>query len=180
MAGSKDVQKKIETLITDAIKAVGYDVFNQSQVNVPVVTGKLKRSGDIRVGGHQFEIEYSAHYAQDVEFGRGQPRDFNPEHIEEQRPLQTTTVISPQHQRTIKRGKNRGRKYTVKRHTKTFDNYMVPIKVGENEFRTINSLSKTQGRHFLGDALEQVLGTHLSVTSGLEGKIKVGTIIAKD
>ena len=97
----------------------------------------------------------------------------------QEQPLQELRITSPQHTRVIKRGKNRGKKYTVKRHTKTFRNYMMPVKVGENEYRTINSQYKTQGKHFLGNAIELILNETLSVTKGLEGKIQA-KIIAKD
>ena len=66
------------------------------------------------------------------------------------------------------------------KHWKTFKNYNVPIQVGENEYRTINSLAKTEGRHFLGNALEEILDETLGVAKGLEGKIIASKIIVKD
>ena len=173
-----EYQTQIEQIITDAITVLGYKVFDTSQKYVPVVTGKLQRSGNIATQANGFEIEYTAPYAQDVEFGRNQPRDpsLDPEPVVQ--PSPETTIWSKGHKRTIKRGKNRGQKYTVKGHTKTFKNYNIPIQVGEDEYRTINSTYKTQGRHYLGNALEDVFKDALTIQDGLEGSIKVSKIIA--
>lgn len=172
--------KEVEDRITKALLELGDSVFARSQALVPVQTGELKRSGSSGIYGNHFRVEYTAPYAADVEFGRNQPRDDDAPYAEEEERSEKTLIPSKRHRRTITRGKNRGKKVWVMKHWKTFKNYNVPIQVGENEYRTINSLAKTEGRHFLGNALEEILDETLGVAKGLEGKIIASKIIVKD
>ena len=61
--------RKASAEILAAAHDIGRLVFDESQVNVPVLTGFLKRSGRLVMNDRGFVIKYTAHYAARQEFG---------------------------------------------------------------------------------------------------------------
>ncbi len=161
----KEVTEFVNDEISGAIIKMGWEVYDISQNDVPVKTGRLKRSASFIRLGDGWEIMYDTPYAADVEFGRNQPRDDG---SIQPSPPETHTVVSKAHKRTVTRGKNKGKKYAVKRHTKKFTNYRQPVAIGNGEFRTIDSSKKTDGTWFLTNSLDSVMTKYCTLTNGMQ------------
>lgn len=58
--------KQFQEAAERAVEATADEIFNASQDDVPVVTGELKASGDVKVSGTKATIEYDADYAAGV------------------------------------------------------------------------------------------------------------------
>lgn len=69
-----DFTERLEKELVRAVQGMGESIFRDSQRNVPVVTGQLKRSGYIRRLPNGIEIGYSAPYAAKIEYGYIEPR----------------------------------------------------------------------------------------------------------
>ena len=138
-------QASIESLINQAITKLGMEVFNTSQTNVPVITGKLKRSGNYQGKFDGFKIAYNTDYAKDVEFGRegGEGGSW----------------IVPAHVRRTKNGR-------VK--VKAYETSGKPVLMPDGQWRTFSTTKATQGRYFLTKAMEDIITTALTRNMGLQ------------
>ena len=165
-------QKKLESVITGALQKWGRSVFAESQRRVPVVTGQLKASGSITLPDDGFEIIYSAPYAKKVELGDKTPWST---------PGGTTTDSSPSEPvvmpvRAHIRRTNKGR-VRVKAHTKTFVAGQRPMRFADGQIRTVwYSSMVSQGKHFLGGAMQSLLQSALLYNMGLQKYLQTDTI----
>ena len=165
-------QKELEAAINKAISSLALEVYTKAQSNVPVVTGQLKASGNYTPYQDGFGVMYTAPYAEDVEFGvNGRKATAALD-----TGLSGHHAMIPRHTRRTKKGK-----VSVKAHVKRFIG-SKPVRLKDGTWKTFNLGAETlvfKGRHFLGNALEEVFGERLSKTNGLSGQIQA-KIIVKD
>jgi hypothetical protein len=58
----------VKELETGVLKTLAEDVYDISQREVPVLSGNLKRSGDIREIEKEVRVEYNAPYAKKINY----------------------------------------------------------------------------------------------------------------
>lgn len=76
-SSTEELLTKFENALADSIDFA----FTKSQEYVPVDTGHLKRSGDLKkISDKEYEITYTAPYAADVEFGTAEMIAAHGEH----------------------------------------------------------------------------------------------------
>tara|TARA_B100000749_G_scaffold279334_1_gene271880 strand:- start:609 stop:1070 length:462 start_codon:yes stop_codon:yes gene_type:complete len=144
-------QADLENKINQAIAKLGMEVFTNSQKTVPVITGKLKRSGSYQGSFNGFKITYNTEYAKNVEFGRTGGEQVEP---------WTQTV--PSHVRNTKKGRIK-----VKAHTKKYTSGK-PVLMPDGQWRTFSTTKATQGRYFLTEAMENIFTKAFTQNMGLQ------------
>ena len=150
----RNIDKVIEESIISGIQKNAKKIFERSQINVPVITGDLKRSGEVEETDKGSTIEYEIEYAHPVEFGRGE-EDISSEIHE--------VYIKPY---TRKDGVH------VKGHYKKYKGRVIsfqPPNSNEKVVRTITKIGERPARHFLTNAvLEEVPNFIVDIVDGLE------------
>ena len=138
----KNISKIIEEAVIEGIKNNAEEIFNQSQLNVPVITGELKRSGKIEETDKGSKIEYTVKYAHPVEFGREEQDLSEEEHEVYVRPY------------TRKNG------IRVKGYYKKYNGRIINLQSkdsGEIITRTITKVGASSPRLFLTNATLEVI-----------------------
>ena len=138
------------------MKEIGLEAFRMSQDRVPVQTGYLKASGSYNSLKGGFLIEYTADYAEKVEYGN-----------EDQAPVQTEYV---QNVRAHKRVLSSGKAVMVKSHRKKFGAGLKPTFVN-GKWRTFDSNRVIVGRRFLSSSIEDALEQNLTDARWLKRNI---------
>ena len=144
-------QATIENLINQAIAKMGMEVFTTSQATVPVITGKLQRSGSYQGSFNGFKITYNTDYAKDVEFGREAKTQTEP-----------WEQVVPAHVRRTKKGRVR-----VKAHTKQYTSGK-PVLMPDGQWKTFNTTKAIKGKHFLTGAMDEIFTKALTQNMGMQ------------
>ena len=138
----KNIDKIIEKAVIEGIQRNAEAIFEQSQINVPVITGDLKRSGEIIETDKGAKVEYTVQYAEPVEYGR-EEQDISEEVHE--------VYVKPYVRRD---GVN------VKGHYKKYKGRVIsfqPKDSSEKIVRTITKVGEVKPRYFLTNAILEVI-----------------------